>query len=72
MEVFNRYENINIFLDRDPENAYNNSGRIHTEKESENISKQLKKYLKKNGIKYETIIANKKTAKVIYKKFFKN
>lgn len=54
MEEYNRYNNINYFLERSKDVDFVSSGRINTEKESNDIQKKVKKLLDKNDIPYRT------------------
>lgn len=54
MEEYNRYNNINYFLERSKDVDFVSSGRINTEKESNDIQKKVKKLLDKNNIPYKT------------------
>ena len=54
MEEYNRYNNINYFLERSKNVDFVSSGRVNTEKESNDIQKKIKKLLDKNDIPYKT------------------
>lgn len=54
MEEYNRYNNINYFLERSKNVDFVSSGRVNTEKESNDIQKKVKKLLDKNDIPYKT------------------
>lgn len=54
MEEYNRYNNINYFLERSKDVDFVSSGRVNTEKESNDIQKKVKKLLDKNDIPYKT------------------
>lgn len=58
LNVFNRYSNLNFFINR--VKPYNEVGRFQTEEESDEISKVLKEHLKKFGVPYFEVDGNKK------------
>lgn len=53
MEEYKKYDNINYFLERNKDIDFVSSGRINTEKESNNIHNKVKKLLDKNNIPYK-------------------
>jgi hypothetical protein len=55
MSVFNSYENINFLIDGFNKFKYDESGRLQTKEEAENIHEIIKNYLDNNGIEYKTI-----------------
>lgn len=57
MEIFNKYENFNYFLNR--VKKYNPKGRFQTEEESDALSIKLKNLLNKHSIKYTEIPGTK-------------
>lgn len=63
LDVFNYYENINIFLNRDK--PYNPVGRFQTEEESNELSLKLKEFLKSNNIKYVEFNGNQENFDII-------
>jgi len=56
-EVYDSYDNINIFLARVKE--YNPIGRLQTEDEAKEIDTKIKDFLNLNNIQYNTIVADK-------------
>lgn len=52
LKIFNQYENLNYFIDR--ATAYQQAGRLQTEKEADEIALQLKDILKSNDIHVNT------------------
>jgi len=48
-EMEEKYPSINIWMNRD-EKIYNNSGRFHTLKESEELDKKMMDFVKQNGV----------------------
>lgn len=57
LNVFKWYPSANYFIER--VKPYNNNGRIHTEKESNEVADLIKDVLNKNYINYEVIPGNK-------------
>lgn len=49
-ELFDTYENVNYFLER--KHAFENEGRVHDDKQSIIIEKELKSFLDEKNIKY--------------------
>lgn len=47
-KIFNSYDSINVFIER--AKAYNPNGRFQTEKESDELSKNLQNFLNKYGV----------------------
>ena len=62
-EMFNSYDNINIFLVRDKE--YNPNGRNQTEDEAKVIDQRIVEFLSENDTSYHTILANEYAPKGI-------
>lgn len=56
VDMFNEYENINIFLNR--RFNFSNNGRRETEKESDLLSIKLKNILKENNIEFHEFEGN--------------
>ena len=54
LELFNSYENVNIFLDR-VDKKFQQEGRFQTEDESEKYDEIIKKILDDNKIPYHTV-----------------
>jgi len=63
-EVFNSYDNINFFLERDK--PYNPKGRNQTEEEAAVISCQIKDMLVNEGVSFISIKGNKDAADLIF------
>ena len=63
-DMFNRYENINIFVHRS--HPYNMLGRIHNEDESNEIAQQMHAFLINNSIAFVDISAKNATAENLY------
>jgi len=63
VEVFNRYDNFNIFLRRNK--GYNQKGRLQTEDEAQEIDQEIKSMLKEWKISYVEKEAIQGTAKYI-------
>ena len=53
------FDNIYIFIERNKEFPYEMEGRIHDEKQSDEISNKLKDILKEFDIQYKTYISDK-------------
>ena len=60
LDLFNSYENINIFLER-PEKQFQQEGRFQTQEESEEVDKKIKEVLDTNEIPYHTVKVGKTT-----------
>ncbi len=56
LKISNSFNNINLFVERTHD--YQNDGRIHSEEESNEISKQILELLSKEAIEFEKIPAN--------------
>jgi len=56
-EMYDSYDNINIFLTR--EKAYNPNGRNQTEDEAIELDSRIKHFLAANNISFTTVLANK-------------
>lgn len=67
LKVFNSYNNINIFLERDLTLKFQENGRNHNLEESLEIDKQIEQMLIDNNIKYYKIKVGKNTIKKIFK-----
>ena len=65
LDMFNSYENINIFIERNHE--YSPVGRLHNEEEANNLAESIRKYLNYYRIDYHTFIAGDDTPNQIYK-----
>ena len=63
LDVFNKYENINIFLDR-PDN-FQDEGRLQNHKESLDFDNKIKSIMDKTEISYRTLKVNDKTIEYI-------
>jgi hypothetical protein len=53
------FDNIYIFIERNKEFPYEIEGRIHNEKESDDISIKLKEILKEFGLPYKSFCSDK-------------
>lgn len=62
-EMYDSYDNINIFLTR--EKAYNPNGRNQTEDEAIELDSRIKIYLATNNISFTTVLANKDAPSMI-------
>lgn len=58
LECINKFNNINIYLERVPGRPYEIAGRIHTEDESIEVGNLLKDLLERNGMKYVSFAAD--------------
>lgn len=68
LAIFNSYENLNIFIERDVENIqYQEYGRRQTLEEAIQKDNEIKALLDDNNIEYITIKAGKKCLKKILK-----
>ena len=65
MENYDRFDNINIFLERDK--PYFGGGRTQTEEESDQISEELKTFLAYYDEDYITMKGNEETPYAILK-----
>ena len=63
LDVFNQYENINIFLDRPDD--FQDEGRFQDYQESLDFDNKIKTIMDKNNIKYKTLKVNDKTIEYI-------
>ena len=57
IETFLSYDNLNYFVDRNPNFEFQKEGRIHNEQESDMIADKIKTLLVKEGITFKTIVA---------------
>jgi len=57
-KYFNKFENIVIYLKRNPKYPYQKEGRYQTEEEAKEIDKKMKNILKEKRIKYKEIMAD--------------
>lgn len=67
IETFNRYDNINIFLERPA--TFSNVGRVQTIEESIRVDNLIIDALNNAGIKYETVKADRDVVDVILGRF---
>lgn len=65
LDVFNSYENINFFIERN--HIYSKEGRFQNEEEADMISEAIKEYLKDNKIHYKIYKAGNDTPEEIFK-----
>lgn len=56
LQIFNQYENINYFIQRNQE--YQSNGRIHNDIQAKNIDRMIKNFLDNNNIFYQSVYAN--------------
>ena len=63
-EVFNRYNNLNIFMGRNKD--FNPEGRMQNESEAEALDVKVKALLEEEGISYEEVLADKHAARTVY------
>lgn len=61
-EIFHGYDNVNFFINR--KHSYSHQGRIHSEKESTNISKKLHSFLINHNIKFIEIDSTQDVSKI--------
>jgi len=66
LEQFHAYNNFNIFLERT--HRFDPEGRIHTEKQSKDIKRQIKDFLHKHNIPYIEFKTNKNINVQIFNK----
>lgn len=57
-ELFATYQNLNIFLTRDPAKKYNASGRMQTEEEAKKIDESLRRILANEDLSFQELSAN--------------
>lgn len=69
IELFNSYDNVNIFLNR--VKPYSEVGRTQTEKESDAIGMDIKNKLREFGIPFHEVDGNEIAPQVIYESFIK-
>jgi nicotinamide riboside kinase len=65
MELFNKYDNLNILLERGKEYSYQSTGRIHSLEESDEIGGRIKEILKENKIPYIPMKSSNRTVNKI-------
>jgi 2-phosphoglycerate kinase len=63
--LFNRYDNINYFLERNLNSSYDGGERFQTLEESKMIDKEIKDMLNSYGVNYESIYVDDKTVRKI-------
>jgi hypothetical protein len=59
------FDNIYIFLDRNPEFPYEEAGRLQDLEEAKNIDVLMKKFLDNLGIKYITVVSCRQNLEII-------
>lgn len=64
LDLFNRYDNLNIFVHRN--HPFTNLGRIHNEEESNFINKLMHTYLINNSISFVDISSDNATAENLF------
>lgn len=52
MEAFNAYDNINFFLERNPEHAYRDHGRNEPEEQGRGLCGRVRELLDRHGVAY--------------------
>lgn len=57
LDLFNQYDNLNIFLERN--HRYNPKGRLQTEKEADADAERMKQFLSDNGIEFHVMKAGR-------------
>ena len=65
VNLFNRYDNVNYFLERNLNSSYDEGERFQTLDESIMIDKEIKDMLDFYGIKYDTIYVDDETVSKI-------
>lgn len=68
-EIFNGYENINFFINRN--HPYSHQGRIHDEKKSDLISKQMKNFLINYNVPFTEILSTEDVEEKIFSTLMK-
>lgn len=63
--VFNRYNNLNIFLTRNPDKPYNPKGRVQTEDKATALDADIRNALLDNFISYTEMVASPKAVETI-------
>ncbi len=63
LDKIKEFDNIYIFIERNKEFPYEIEGRIHNEKESDDISIKLKEILKEFGLPYKSFRSDKSNIK---------
>jgi hypothetical protein len=66
IQMFKTYDNINIFINRNPEYAFEQTGRNESEQESMIIDSKIKGILIENNIKFIELQSSKNTHKDIF------
>ena len=70
VKYYNEFNNFNVFVERGDDYEFEKAGRIHSEKESLQIDKELPKIMKKLGIKYSNIKISRNDKGETVKKLF--
>jgi hypothetical protein len=68
MEVFQSFDNINFFLERNPQIAYQQNGRNQSPKEAEELCLQIKRILDKHNIEFECVAVHPSIAAELFEK----
>lgn len=63
LDAFQSYDNINIFLERNPDLPYIQEGRNESEREAIIIDQQIRQYLTDHNIPYHRVVAGESAAK---------
>lgn len=70
LELFNKYDNINFYLERGKDYAYQTEGRIHSLEESDEIGGRIKEKLEEYQIPYYVLKSNNRTINKIVSKIY--
>ena len=70
LELFNKYNNLNIYLERSKEFDFKMTGRINNSEESELIGEKIKEKLKEYNIPYISVKSNSRTVNKIVSLIF--
>ena len=63
-EIFNRYDNINVFLRRI--HPYQQKGRLHNETEAASINNRLHDYLLQEKVPFIELDSNQETSQIVF------
>lgn len=65
LDIFNKYDNINFYLQRNPNSKFNEVGRRHSEYESKMLDFDILRYLNQNEIQFYNLDVNENTVENI-------
>ena len=65
LELFNEFDNVNVFVERHIQHEYYKIGRIHDELEAIEIDKRIRRMLDNDGIKYISVPCEQKSIKEV-------